>query len=139
MFQRFNRCSVVTSAMNIAIDALASSLAKETRFDNRRIVVLQASSYLSKCSAGDPYHDYRLPVLLVRLAEGEFGLLTSEQHQFVKSAVLIATRRFSGLKGMDWGTVLHGEVKMEDLEDLVKAVDLLLELYRPEVITDLCC
>lgn len=132
-FERENRCTAVTSAMNIAIDSLASTLAKQTKFDHRRIIVLQSSSYLAKCSAGDPYHDHRLPVLLVRLAEGAFGLLNAEEKDIVKSAIVIATRRFNCLQGMDWGNVLHGEVKMEDREDFYKAVELLFERYQPEV------
>lgn len=131
--KRPSRCAVVSSAMNIAIDSLASSLAKQTEYDHRNIIVFQAAMYLSKRSADDPYHDYRLPTLLVRLAEGEFGELDEQEAALVKSAVLIATRRFRGLKGMDWGSVLHGEVKMEDREDFVNAVDLLLQRYKPQV------
>lgn len=119
--------------MNIAIDSLATTLAKQTSFDHRKIVILQASSFLAKCSADDPYHNHRLPVLLVRLAEEGFGPLNAEQRDFVKSAIVIATRRFNGLQGMDWGNVLHGEVKMEDREDFYRAVELLLERYQPEV------
>lgn len=124
--------------MNIAIDSLASTLAKETEYDHRKIIVFQAAMHLSKRSSGDQYHEFRLPRLLVRLAEGEFGELSDQQARIVKSGIFIATRRFSGLKGMDWGSVLQGEVKMEDREDFAQAIEILLEFYKPQVCASAC-
>lgn len=119
--------------MNIAIDSLATSLAKETSFDDRRVLVLQGSIYLAKKSASDPYHRFRLPSLLVALADGEFGQLSGDERELVRSGLLFATRRFGGLHGMDWGTVLHGEVKPESYDEFEKAVDILLREYKPQV------
>lgn len=121
--------------MNVAIDNSSTQLAKQLEKDERRAIVFQAATFLASCSADDKYHEFRLPQLLVRLGEGEFGSLTDEEAALVKSANLIASRRYRDLRGMDWSSVLHGEVKMEDRSDFVAAVKVLLEKYNPEVIT----
>ncbi|KAH7722397.1 nonsense mRNA reducing factor 1 NORF1 [Aphelenchoides avenae] len=129
-----NSCTAMLAPMNVAIDNSSTQLAKQLEKDERRAIVFQAATFLASCSADDKYHEFRLPQLLVRLGEGEFGSLTDEEAALVKSANLIASRRYRDLRGMDWSSVLHGEVKMEDRSDFVAAVKVLLEKYNPEVV-----
>ena len=126
-------CTAMLASMNIAIDNSSAQLAKLLRKSRRRAIVFQAATYLSSRSAEDAYHEYRLPQLLVKLGEGEFGQLSDEEDALVKSANFIASKRYRGLRGMDWSSVLHGEVKMEDRSDFVDAIKILLEKYNPEV------
>jgi len=126
-------CTAMLASMNIAIDNSSAQLAKLLRKSRRRAIVFHAATYLSSRTAEDDYHEYRLPQLLVKLGEGEFGQLTDEEAALVKSANFIASKRYRGLRGMDWSSVLHGEVKMEDRADFVAAIKILLEKYKPEV------
>ncbi|KAH7708536.1 Protein K08D10.5 [Aphelenchoides avenae] len=127
-------CTAMLAPMNVAIDNSSTQLAKQLKKDKRRAIVFQAATFLASRSAEDQYHKFRLPYLLVKLGEGKYGPLTDEEAALVKSANLIASRRYRGLRGMDWSSVLHGEVKMEDRSDFVAAVKILLEKYNPEIV-----
>ncbi|KAH7693069.1 hypothetical protein AAVH_39901, partial [Aphelenchoides avenae] len=130
--QRPASCTALLAPMNVAIDNSSTHLAKQLKKVKRRAIVFQSATYLTSRNAKDEYHKYRLPYLLVKLGEGKYGTLTDEEAALVKSANLIASRRYRGLRGMDWSSVLHGEVKMEDRSDFVAAIKILLKKYNPE-------